>query len=106
VLNIVTRIDTVKHIITFLQMRNDSKKDSSVSAYPGLIPLSLVSKGNSFNNRYDYYPDGVSVHAEKKGQLVIEGRKPVKKGYFDSYMSELILSALPVEKLQPLQFYV
>ncbi|MDB5286018.1 MAG: hypothetical protein JWR05_967 [Mucilaginibacter sp.] len=106
VLNLVTRIDSIKHTITYLQIRNDGKKDSSVSVFPGLIPISLVSKGNDFKNKYDYYEDRVVVHAEKKGQPTFDGRKSVKKGYFDSYLSELILSTLPVEKLQPLQFYV
>ncbi|MCW3118248.1 MAG: hypothetical protein JWM28_2330 [Chitinophagaceae bacterium] len=106
VLNLVTRVDSIKHTITYLQIRNDGKKDSSVSVFPGLMPISVVSKGNDFKNKYDYSEDGVVVHSEKKGQPAFDGRKPVKKGYFDSYLNELILSTLPVEKLQPLQFYV
>lgn len=106
VLNLVTRIDTVKHTITYLQIRNDGKKDSSVSVFPGLTPISLVSKGNDFKNKYDYHEDDVVIHAEKNGKIVFDGKQSVKKGYFDSYFTELILSALPVEKLQPLQFYI
>jgi hypothetical protein len=107
VLNMVTKIDTVKHTVTLLQIRNDGKKDSSVSVYPGLIPISLVSKGDNFKNEYYYHEEGVvTVHSEKDGKSTFDGRQPVTKGYFDSYLSELILSAMPVENLRPFQFYV
>lgn len=106
-LNMVTKIDTAKRTITLLQIRNDGKKDSSVSVYPGLMPISLVSKGDNFKNRYDYHEDGiVTVHTEKDGKSTFDGRRPVTKGYFDSYLSELILSTMPVENLKPFQFYV
>lgn len=106
-LNLVTKIDTVKHTITHLQIRNDGKKDSSVSSYPGLSPISLVSKGDNFKNIYDYHDNGVvAVHAEKNGAPSFDGKVPVGQGYFDSYLSELVLSVMPVEKLKPFQFYI
>jgi hypothetical protein len=77
-----------------------------VSVFPGLLPITLVSNGNDFKDKYDYHEDNVTVLTEKNGKLTFDGRQPVRNGYFDSYRSELILSALPVEKLQPLQFYI
>ena len=106
VLNLVTRIDTVKHTITHIQLRNDAKKDSSVSTYPGLKPLYLLSRAGADITRYDYSEGhNIKIHTEQKGK-VYDGVFAMPHDYFDSFLSEYILGALPIEKLKPLQFEV
>jgi len=106
VLNLVTRIDTVKHTITHIQLRNDAKKDSSVSTYPGLKPLYLLSRTGADITRYDYSEGhNIKIHTQQKGK-VYDGVFTMPHAYFDSFLSEFILGALPIEKLKPLQFEV
>jgi hypothetical protein len=107
VLNLITRIDTVKHTLTYIQLRNDAKKDSSVSTYPGLKPLYLLSRAGTDITRYDYSEGhDIKVHTEQKGKANYDGVFTMPDAYFDSFLCEYILGALPIEKLKPLQFEV
>jgi hypothetical protein len=107
VLNLITRIDTVKHTLTYIQLRNDAKKDSSVSTYPGLKPLYLLSRAGTDITRYDYSEGrDIKIHTEQKGKANYDGVFTMPDAYFDSFLSEYILGALPIEKLKPLQFEV
>lgn len=107
VLNLVTSIDTVKHTLTHLQIRNDAKKDSSVSTYPGLKPLYLLSLAAKDKSEYDYHTgQTVKVHEEQKGKVTFDKAVAVTETYFDSFLSEFILSGLPLEKLQPIKFNI
>jgi hypothetical protein len=107
VLNLVTRIDTVNHTVTHLQIRNDAKKDSSVSTYPGLKPLYLLSLASKSKTEYDYHAGNtVKVHDEQNGKVIFDGSATVTDTYFDSFLSEFILSGLPLEKLKPIKFNI
>ena len=107
VLNLVTRVDTVKHTITHLQIRNDAKKDSSVSTYPGLKPLYLLSLAAKNKTEYDYHAGTtVKVHDEQNGKVAFDGVVTVTDTYFDSFLSEFMLSGLPLEKLKPIKFNI
>jgi hypothetical protein len=107
VLNLVTRIDTVKHTITHLQIRNDAKKDSSVSTYPGLKPLYLLSLAAKSKTEYDYRAGTiVKVHDEQNGKVTFDGSATLTYDYFDPFLSEFIISGLPLEKLKPIKFNI
>lgn len=78
VLNLTTKIDTVQHTVTYLQIRNDGKKDSSVSSYPNLEPIYLSIKGAQFMETYDYHKKGIiTVHTEKEGKVAYDRTESV-----------------------------
>lgn len=106
ILNLVTRIDTIQHTVTYLQIRNDGKRDSSVSSYPNLEPIYLSTKGNLFMETYDYHIKGViSVHQEKNGKVTYDGKEKLASNYFESYLGDLVMTTLPVEKKTPLKYF-
>lgn len=105
ILNLITKIDTIQHTVTYLQNRNDGKRDSSVSSYPNLVPLYLSSKGSQFMETYDYHHKGmIAIHIEREGKVTYEGNEPILDSYFDSYLGDLVMTTLPVEKMKPFKF--
>ncbi len=104
-LNLVTRIDTVNHTMTYLQIRNDGKKDSSICEYPSLKPIFVSSVNGSDIFRYDYRGGNkVQVYIAVKDKPLYDTVFTMPKPYFDGFLAEYLLGALPLEKMQPLQF--
>jgi len=106
ILNLITKVDTIKHTVTYLQIRNDGKRDSSVSTYPGLEPVYLSTKGAQFMETYDYRKKGVvGIHTEKGGKVTYDGELALAAKYFESFLTDVVMTALPVETMKPLQYF-
>lgn len=54
ILNLITKVDTIQHTVTCLQIRNDGTRDSNVSSYPAPEPIYLSAKDRQFVESHDY----------------------------------------------------
>jgi hypothetical protein len=104
-LNLVTRVDSAQHRLTFLQLRNDGHSDSSVAELPTLRPVSLLSKGKGPRITYDYRGgQTVKVFLEEKGKPNVVEAFLMPNPYFDGFLSEYLLGALPLKPGYTAQF--
>ena len=102
-LNLITRIDTINNRLTYLQIRNDGKKDSTICELGSLKPIytSSVSKTQKFV--YDYR--GMEVSAfESTGKGDTKSTYKMPNPYFDGFVSEYLIGALPLKKGYSAQF--
>jgi len=97
-LNLVTRIDSVNGRLVYLQIRNDGKKDSSVAEWPSLKPIYVasVSPTGKFINDYRGGPT-VRQFSENNGKVDSDTTFTISGDYFDSFLTEYLLGALPLQ---------
>ncbi|WP_046242589.1 DUF3108 domain-containing protein [Hymenobacter terrenus] len=97
VLNLVTRVDSANHRLTFLQLRNDGKRDSSVAELPTLRPVYVGSVGAGQKVAFDYRGGlAIKVLLERNGKIELNEGFTMPQPYFDGYLSEYLLGALPL----------
>jgi hypothetical protein len=104
-LNLVTRVDSVQHRLVFLQLRNDGKRDSSVAELPTLRPIYVSSQGKGQKTVYDYR-DGQTIKAstEEQGKPKVTEAFTMPNPYFDGFLSEYLIGALPLQPGYTAQF--
>jgi hypothetical protein len=98
-LNCITRIDSVNKKLTYLQIRNDGKKDSTSAEWPSLKPLYTSTT----------YPAGKQVYDYREGQAArfttIANGKTIQDTsftllsghFFDGFLTDYLLGALPLK---------
>ncbi len=100
VLTWITRIDSINHLLTFLQIRNDGKKDSSVCKWPGLQPLLSSTTTGDKRLVYTYSKDGEALNSQTfdgSGKLTHDTTYNISFPGFDSYLADLIIGKLPLK---------
>jgi hypothetical protein len=103
-LNLITRIDTVNKKIIHLQIRNDGKKDSTICELGSLKPIytSSISKTQKFFYDYRGGMDVSIIENTGKGDVKFNYKMP--SPYFDGFLSEYLIGALPLKKGYSAQF--
>ncbi len=104
-LNLVTRIDTVNNNkLIHLQIRNDGKKDSTICELGSLKPIytSSISKTQKFF--YDYRGGMEVFIIENTGKGDVKSNYKMPSPYFDGFITEYLIGALPLKKGYSAQF--
>lgn len=77
-LNCITRIDTVKGKLMYFQIRNDGKKDSTIAEWPTLAPI-------------------YTSETSSAGKIVFDHHQKDSVAYFDDFLSDYLIGALPLK---------
>ncbi len=96
----ITRIDSVKKRLTYLQIRNDGKKDSTVSEWPSLKPIFSSSVYQNQIVVFNYTNDGHVLEAkttDRYGVVKKDTTYKIEKVCFDSYLTDYLVGALPLK---------
>jgi hypothetical protein len=103
-LNLVTRIDSINKKLIHLQIRNDGKKDSTICELGSLKPIytSSISKTQKFIYDYRGGMEVSSIENTGKGDIKSSSKMPTP--YFDGFVSEYLIGALPLKKGYSTQF--
>jgi hypothetical protein len=99
-LTCITRIDSVNKRLTYLQIRNDGKKDSTVSEWPSLLPLYSCSVFPDKTLIFNYSDNGRQLEAktlDKSGRIIKDTTYNLGKPGFDSYLTDCLVGALPLK---------
>jgi len=97
-LNCVTWIDSVKKRLIYLQLRNDGKRDSTVSQWPDLKPIYTSETAGAHKDSYDYRSgNGVRVLSTNNGEVVVDSTAQLSAGAFDSFLTDYLIGALPLK---------
>jgi hypothetical protein len=97
-LNLVTRIDSNRRTLTYLQIRNDGKKDSTVMEWPSLRPLysETFSHGREFI--FDYRAGATTrVSVVNNGKKESDTTYAFKFPFFDFTVVDYLLGSLPLQ---------
>ncbi|HEY4337126.1 MAG TPA: hypothetical protein VGM89_14545 [Puia sp.] len=97
-LNCVTKIDSVHKHLIYLQLRNDGKRDSTISQWPDLKPLYTSETAGARMDSYDYRSgSGVKVLSTDNGKVLIDSTAQLSAASFDSYLTDYLIGALPMK---------
>jgi hypothetical protein len=97
-LNCVTRVDSVHKRLTYLQIRNDGHKDSTVAEWPGLKPVYTSSITGSHVTVYDYQAgDKVRTLTTVNGKTEADSTVLLSPSSFDSFLTDYLIGALPLK---------
>lgn len=97
-LNCVTRVDTAGKTLTYLQLRNDGKRDSTVAEWPDLKPIYTSSAGGGYRVSYDYHSGkDVKVNSTVNGKIVADSTATLSPASFDSFLTDYLFGALPLK---------
>ena len=98
VLNCITKVDTINKKLIYLQIRNDGKKDSTIAEWPTLkaIYTSTVAGNKTFV--YEHH-EGRNVKniTTSNGRVESDTSFTVASPYFDSYLTDYLIGALPLK---------
>lgn len=86
-LNCITRIDSVNKKLIYFQIRNDGKKDSTIAEWPTLEPI-------------------YTSETSSTGKLVFDHHKKDSVAYFDDFLSDYMIGALPLKPGYKAKFVV
>jgi len=103
-LNLITRIDTVNKKLIHLQIRNDGKKDSTICELSSLRPIYTASISKTQKLIYDYRHGTEVISVENTGKGDIQSSSKMPNPYFDGFVSEYLIGALPLKKGYSAQF--
>lgn len=98
-LNCVTRVDSVHKRLTYLQIRNDGHKDSTVVEWPGLKPVYTSSVTGNHVTVYDYQAgDRVRTLATVNGKTETDSTVSLSPSSFDSFLTDYLIGAIPLKR--------
>lgn len=104
-LNIVTEINAANNRLTFKQIRNDGKVDTSVAKLSTLEPVNVSSISATAKYIYDYSAGQVlKARIEQNGKVEFDGNYKMPRPYFDSFLTDHVLGALPLQPGYTAQF--
>jgi hypothetical protein len=97
-LNCVTWVDSVKKRLIYLQLRNDGKRDSTISQWPDLKPIYTSETAGAHKDSYDYQSgNGVRVLTTNNGKVLVDSTAQLPAGSFDSFLTDYLIGALPLK---------
>jgi hypothetical protein len=86
-LHCITRIDSSAGKLIYLQIRNDGKKDSTITEWPSLRPLYTASFAGGRTEVYDHRPqDTCHCFDDFMGDYLM-GALPLKPGYHGQFFA-------------------
>lgn len=98
VLNNVAAIDEAQKRLTYRQIRNDGKEDVSIAELPTLKPIHVSSVSKRQKIIYDYGGgQDLKIYIENEGKVDFDGNFKMPRQYFDGFLSEYLLGALPLK---------
>lgn len=98
-LNCVTRVDSVHKRLTYLQIRNDGHKDSTVVEWPNLKPVYTSSVTGNHVTVYDYQTgDKVRALTTVNGKTEADSTVSLSSSAFDSFLTDYLIGALPLKR--------
>lgn len=98
VLNNVAEIDEAQKHLTYRQIRNDGKEDVSLAELPTLKPIRVSSVSKRQIIKYDYSGgQDLKIYIENEGKVDFDGNFKMPRQYFDGFLSEYLLGALPLK---------
>lgn len=97
-LKLTAQIDSVQKKFIYTQVRNDGKKDSTICELGSLNPIYTVSKVRDQSFVYDYSTAGFATYkVVKNGKVASEDKIKTTSRYYDGFISEYMLGALPLK---------
>ncbi|HEY5826188.1 MAG TPA: hypothetical protein VIT44_17580, partial [Cyclobacteriaceae bacterium] len=87
--------------------RNDGKKDSSIAELSTLKPIYVSSASPGSKIIYDYSAgQSIKITSEKNGKVESNEKFMMPNAYFDGFLGEYLLGALPLKAGYTAQFEI
>lgn len=97
-INNITEIDSTQNRLVYKQIRSDGNIHTSVAELPMLKPISISSISPKTKTYYDYSNgQDLKVRIERNGKTEFDSTYKMPRPYFDAFLSEYLLGALPLK---------